>query len=54
MVRQLALWLALGSLTGGLVGVVVTYFLKLLFWSIHVTAAWPLWVFAFVLPGAAW
>jgi H+/Cl- antiporter ClcA len=51
MVRQLALWLALGSLTGGLVGVVVTYFLKLLFWSIHVTAAWPLWVFAFVLPG---
>ncbi len=35
MGRQLVLWIILGSVTGSLVGVVVTYFLKLLFWSIH-------------------
>ncbi|MHB1954112.1 MAG: chloride channel protein [Sulfobacillus sp.] len=51
MGRQLILWLVLGSLTGGLVGLVVTYFLKLLFWSIHVTATWPLWAFGLALPG---
>ncbi len=37
MGRQLLLWLVLGGLTGTLVGGVVTYFLKLLFWSIHQT-----------------
>ena len=51
MGRQLVLWLGLGSLTGGLVGVVVTYFLKLLFWSIDITALWPLWALALALPG---
>ncbi|PSR22108.1 MAG: chloride channel protein [Sulfobacillus acidophilus] len=50
MGRQLALWLILGALTGALVGVVVTYFLKLLFWSIAVTAAWPFWAIAIALP----
>ena len=44
MGRQLLIWLVLGSLTGALVGVVVTYFLKLLFWSIALTAAWPVWL----------
>ncbi|MCL6562675.1 MAG: chloride channel protein [Firmicutes bacterium] len=45
--RHFIRWLGLGALTGGLVGVVVTYFLKLLFWSIAVTTHWPaplLWV----------
>ncbi len=28
----------------------VTYFLKLLFWSSHVTAVWPLWALALALP----
>ncbi|MDA8192553.1 MAG: chloride channel protein [Thermaerobacter sp.] len=51
MGRQLLFWLVLGSLTGGLVGVVVTYFLDLLFWSIHVTAGWPLWALGLALPG---
>ncbi|WP_243239289.1 chloride channel protein [Sulfobacillus harzensis] len=37
MGRQLMLWVVLGGLTGTLVGVVVTYFLKLLFWSIAQT-----------------
>ncbi len=50
MGRQLALWLGLGSLTGALVGVVVTYFLKLLFWSIGQTAHWPFWMIAVALP----
>jgi hypothetical protein len=39
--RHFIRWLGLGALTGGLVGVVVTYFLKLLFWSIAYTAHWP-------------
>lgn len=52
MARQLLLWLVLGSLTGGLVGLVVTYFLKLLFWSIALTASWPLWLVVVVLPVA--
>lgn len=51
MGRQLLLWLVIGSLTGGLVGVVVTYFLKLLFWSINATSSWPLWAFGLALPG---
>ena len=50
MGRQLLLWLILGSGTGALVGVVVTYFLKLLFWSIHLTAQWPLWSIVLALP----
>ena len=50
MGRQLLLWLILGSGTGALIGVVVTYFLKLLFWSIQVTATWPLWVILMALP----
>lgn len=50
MGRQLGLWLVLGSATGALVGVVVTYFLKLLFWSIQVTAQWPLWAILVALP----
>lgn len=52
MGRQLILWMVLGSLTGGLVGLVVTYFLKLLFWSIALTASWPLWLVLIILPGA--
>ncbi|AEJ41887.1 Chloride channel core [Sulfobacillus acidophilus TPY] len=51
MGRQLLLWLVLGGFTGALVGVVVTYFLKLLFWSISVTAHWPLWALGLALPG---
>lgn len=50
MGRQLLLWLVLGSLTGALVGLVVTYFLQLLFWSIAVTNAWPLWLVVIILP----
>ena len=50
MGRQLLLWLLLGSVTGGLVGVVVTYFLKFLFWSITLTTAWPIWLTALTLP----
>lgn len=50
MGRQLILWLILGSLTGALVGVVVTYFLKLLFWSIAVTHPWPFYAIALALP----
>lgn len=50
MARQLAWWLVIGSLTGALVGVVVTYFLKLLFWSIDATAHWPMGVIAIALP----
>jgi H+/Cl- antiporter ClcA len=52
MGRQLILWLVLGSLTGALVGLVVTYFLKFLFWSIALTAGWPLWLVVVVLPVA--
>lgn len=50
MGRQLLLWMVLGSLTGALVGLVVTYFLKLLFWSIALTNAWPLWLVVIILP----
>lgn len=50
MGRQLVLWLVIGSLTGSLVGVVVTLFLKFLFWSIHSTAHWPLWTLGLALP----
>lgn len=50
MGRQLALWLVLGSLTGALVGVVVTYFLKLLLWSVNGTRGWPFWLIAITLP----
>ncbi len=50
MGRQLIVWLALGTLTGILVGVVATYFLKLLFWSIGHTAHWPFWMVAIALP----
>jgi len=52
MGRQLLLWMVLGSLTGALVGLVVTYFLKLLFWSIALTNAWPLWLVVIILPVA--
>lgn len=51
MGKNLLYWLVVGSLTGSLVGLVVAYFLKLLFWSIAVTAHWPLWAFALALPG---
>jgi H+/Cl- antiporter ClcA len=51
MGRQLLYWLVLGSLTGALVGVVVTGFLDLLFGSIRATAGWPLWALALALPG---
>ncbi len=50
MARQLLRWLILGSGTGALVGVVVTYFLQFLFWSIHLTAHWPLWSIGLALP----
>lgn len=50
MGRQLVLWLALGTATGALVGIVVTYFLKLLFFSIAMTSAWPFWLTALTLP----
>ncbi|MCY0879444.1 MAG: chloride channel protein [Firmicutes bacterium] len=50
MGRQLVLWLLLGTATGALVGVVVTYFLKLLFFSIALTASWPFWLTALTLP----
>lgn len=50
MGRQLLLWLVIGSITGAMVGVVVTYFLKLLFFSIAATSHWPLWVIVLVLP----
>lgn len=50
MGRQLAKWLLLGSLTGVLVGVVATYFLDLLFWSVNHTASWPFWLIAITLP----
>ncbi len=50
MGRQLAKWLILGSLTGILVGVVATYFLKLLFWSVDHTASWPFWLIIVTLP----
>lgn len=50
MGRQLLLWLVLGTLTGAMVGVVVTYFLKALFWSIAVTGHWPFWAIAVALP----
>lgn len=50
MGRQLLLWLILGSLTGALVGIVVTYFLKLLFWSVAGTMHWPMWLIVVALP----
>lgn len=50
MGRQLALWLVLGTLTGALVGVVATYFLKLLFWSVGQSHGWPFWLIAITLP----
>lgn len=50
MGRQMVRWLILGGLTGTLVGVVVTYFLKLLFWSIGSTHHWALWAIAVTLP----
>lgn len=50
MVRQLLYWVVIGSLTGILVGVVVGYFLKLLFWSVGETSAWPLWLMGLTLP----
>lgn len=50
MGRQLAKWLVLGTLTGVLVGIVATYFLKLLFWSIAQTATWPFWAIIIALP----
>ena len=50
MGRQLAAWLFLGTLTGALVGVVATYFLKLLFWSVNHTAGWPFWLIIITLP----
>ncbi len=55
MGRQLLLWLVLGSLTGAVVGLIVTYFLKLLFWSMALTAFWPLWlvVVALLVAGLA-
>jgi H+/Cl- antiporter ClcA len=50
MGRQLFFWLVLGSLTGGIVGIVVTYFLKLLMWSVHLTQSVPTWVIGIALP----
>lgn len=50
MGRELFKWLVLGTLTGVLVGVVATYFLKLLFLSVNTTAGWPLWIIAITLP----
>ena len=50
MGRQLIYWRVLGSIAGGLVGVVATYFLKLLFWSVGGTAHWPTWVLVRALP----
>lgn len=50
MGRQLVTWLVLGTLTGVLVGVVATYFLKLLFWSVNQTAHWPFWMIVIALP----
>lgn len=50
MGRELVRWVVLGTLTGLLIGVVATYFLKLLFWSIDQTALWPFWLIAITLP----
>ncbi len=50
MGRQLIYWLVLGSIAGALVGVVATYFLKLLFLSVGGTAHWPTWAIVLALP----
>ena len=50
MLRSVLYWTMAGSLVGMLVGVVVTYFLKFLFWSIATAAPWPFWWFSVLLP----